>query len=350
MLFGYPPFYADEAKYGAMTDSVIFTLITKGFDPTVKKGYGPHFPSSMPVSPSAMDLISKLLQSDSAKRLTAEEALNHPWMKGDTATSTPLDPIVISGLRTFEAHCKMKQGVLRIMVDTLQPDEVDALKITFRSIDADGDGNITVLELANAMKKHMGTVTQTTEIERIMLKADIDGNGSLSYEELMLSYVHRKLTAKEERLADAFTKLDLDGDGRVTADEVEKVFTSHHVINTKTDLKKMLNEVDTNGDGNIDYEEFLQMMWASHANDEQEKKLRKEHTVHHDHVSEHHPTSIKAKGGKQIHALHSPHANPTKVQQAPSVANLESKSNTADTSQSSGGSSDASTKQKTDRK
>ena len=42
MLFGYPPFYADENKYGAMTDSVIFALIEKGFDPSVKRGGSAH--------------------------------------------------------------------------------------------------------------------------------------------------------------------------------------------------------------------------------------------------------------------------------------------------------------------
>ncbi len=41
-----------------------------------------------------------------------------------------------------------------------------------------------------------------------------------------MSYVHKKLTAKEERLWGAFQKLDLDGDGRVTAAEVEQVLAN----------------------------------------------------------------------------------------------------------------------------
>jgi serine/threonine protein kinase len=36
MLFGYPPFYADQAKYGDNTDSVIFGLIKRGFSPETK--------------------------------------------------------------------------------------------------------------------------------------------------------------------------------------------------------------------------------------------------------------------------------------------------------------------------
>ena len=79
MLFGYPPFYADQDKYGAETDERIFKLISHGFQPITKAGYGPHFPASIPCSDSAKDLIAKLLQMDPAKRWSAEEALQHPW-------------------------------------------------------------------------------------------------------------------------------------------------------------------------------------------------------------------------------------------------------------------------------
>jgi calcium-dependent protein kinase len=36
MLFGYPPFYADQEKHGAFTDEEIFRLVKKGFSPTIE--------------------------------------------------------------------------------------------------------------------------------------------------------------------------------------------------------------------------------------------------------------------------------------------------------------------------
>ena len=74
------------------------------------------------------------------------------WMRGETATDTPLDPLVLEGLRSFNAQCRLKTAVLRLMSDTLQPHELDSLHTTFESMDEDKDGSITIAELTKAMK------------------------------------------------------------------------------------------------------------------------------------------------------------------------------------------------------
>ncbi len=89
MLFGYPPFYADQEKHGAHTDNVIFQLVKKGFSPVTKDGYGAHFPKAIPCSDAAKDLMAKLLTTDTAKRITASEAIEHPWLTGEKADSKP---------------------------------------------------------------------------------------------------------------------------------------------------------------------------------------------------------------------------------------------------------------------
>jgi calcium-dependent protein kinase len=235
----------------------------------------------MPISASARDLISKLLQSDSAKRLTAEEALSHPWLIGNTADEAPLSHLVLSGLRTFDAQCKLKQTVLKLMGEALTDDEVENLKAAFSAMDEDGDGTITMGELKKAMSKHISENAefqpkqiQMQEIERIMEKADVDGNGSLSYEELMMSFVHQKMSAKEERLWDAFVRIDEDRNGRITVDELEKVMEHLHDKRDKKELKKILDEVDKDKDGTVDFEEFIALFWTAEEQAESERKKR----------------------------------------------------------------------------
>mmetsp|Transcript_39551 Transcript_39551/g.48944 ORF Transcript_39551/g.48944 Transcript_39551/m.48944 type:complete len:634 (-) Transcript_39551:217-2118(-) len=89
MLFGFPPFYVDPSKYyGQREAQAIYKLIQKGFYPQIRKGYGPWFPQKMPVSEDAMDLMSKLMEMEQAKRLSAKEALQHPWIKKSKSTTT----------------------------------------------------------------------------------------------------------------------------------------------------------------------------------------------------------------------------------------------------------------------
>jgi calcium-dependent protein kinase len=145
MLFGYPPFHAEA-------DSDIFRLILQGFEPVVKKGFKSHFPADIPCSDSAKDLMSKLLTFDTAKRLTASEALDHPWLHGGAST-VPMLKSVLNNLKNFNATCKFKQGILTLMTSSLSDDELKDLKKIFASLDENGDGRVTVAELNKALDK-----------------------------------------------------------------------------------------------------------------------------------------------------------------------------------------------------
>ncbi len=61
-------------------DAVLFEKIKKG-------NYDADDPIWENISPEAKDVVAKLLTVDSDKRLTAEEALGHPWVQGKTPTT-----------------------------------------------------------------------------------------------------------------------------------------------------------------------------------------------------------------------------------------------------------------------
>jgi Ca2+-binding EF-hand superfamily protein len=94
-------------------------------------------------------------------------------------------------------------------------------------------------------------------VNALMQSLDLNGDGQISREEWMLFLVNRKLSAKEERLHQAFRKFDLNGDGKISPDEVKQV------LHAESDAvaQALLLEVDIDGNGSIDYDEFL-AMWA----------------------------------------------------------------------------------------
>jgi calcium-dependent protein kinase len=245
MLFGFPPFWADPNKYAQLADDMIYKAIRKGFKAVTKAGYGAFFPSDIQCSNSAKDLISKLLKTDVAERYTAEEALDHPWLRGETASDKPIPFSVMNSLKAFNNRNKFKQRILHAMTNTLTDDQIELLKTTFKTLDKNGDGTIT----ANEMKDAFGELSNE-EVQAIIANADIDGDGTISYEELMMAAVQRKIMSKEERLLAVFRSIDKNGDGHITVDELKEALGDDNAA-------KLIAEVDVNGDGVVDYEEFL---------------------------------------------------------------------------------------------
>ena len=60
-----------------------------------------------PVSLNAKDLVDRLLQVDPKKRLTAKQALNHPWVKGTACNGSHMEETQTK-LKEFNAQRKLK--------------------------------------------------------------------------------------------------------------------------------------------------------------------------------------------------------------------------------------------------
>jgi len=97
LLCGFPPFYDDNVQ-------VLFEQIKAGHYDFHEQYWGK-------INESAKDLIRKLLVVDPARRLTAVEALQHPWLTGETANTSHL-PDTLKSMKSFNARRKFKMAVI----------------------------------------------------------------------------------------------------------------------------------------------------------------------------------------------------------------------------------------------
>ncbi|EPS67490.1 calcium-dependent protein kinase, partial [Genlisea aurea] len=106
------------------------------------------------ISNAAKDFVKKLLIKDPRARLTAAQALSHPWVReGGEASDIPLDISVLSNMRQFVRYNRFKQFALRALASTLDEDELADLRDQFDAIDVDKNGSISLEEMRQALEK-----------------------------------------------------------------------------------------------------------------------------------------------------------------------------------------------------
>ena len=78
------------------------------------------------VSREAQHLVKSLITLDMQRRLSAIEALDHPWIKNrQTADTGGLDLSIALGLRDFLAQSQLKRAVICMMAHSLSSSEIE---------------------------------------------------------------------------------------------------------------------------------------------------------------------------------------------------------------------------------
>jgi calcium-dependent protein kinase len=203
-------------------------------------------------------------------RLSAQEALNHQWFK-EFNTKELYNEIedenilmnLINNIKNYKRESALQETALAYLVHNFPqiPDVINASKL-FNQIDVNDDGRINKDELYNGLKDQLRIKNLKKEVDIIFKKLDMDGNGSIEYEEFIRAAVNKDFFISDEIIEFAFKFFDKDNSGEITYDEIKEVFKDSMIKSSKEEisLKKIIDEVDKNGDGVISYEEFSLIM------------------------------------------------------------------------------------------
>ena len=216
------------------------------------------------------DLLQKLLTLDVNKRITVQEALDHPWIKEHNSKelyNKILDEKIaeklLNNLKKYKKNSILQETALAFLVHNFpqMKDVINACKL-FNQIDLNGDGKITGEELYLGLKQRLKTDSLEDDVRNIFKNLDMNNDGYIEYEEFVRASVGKEKFMGENVLKFAFRFFDKDDSGKITFSEIETVFKNS--VNDKEHvdeaLNKIIGEVDINRDGKISFEEFSRVM------------------------------------------------------------------------------------------
>ncbi|PHT83128.1 Calcium-dependent protein kinase 16 [Capsicum annuum] len=213
------------------------------------------------ISNSAKDFVKKLLVKDPRARLTAAQALSHPWVReGGDASEIPLDISVLSNMRQFVKYSRLKQFALRALASTLDEEELADLRDQFSAIDVDKNGVISLEEMRQALAKDLPWKMKESRVLEILQAIDSNTDGLVDFPEFVAATLHvhqleeHNSTKWQQRSQAAFEKFDVDKDGFITPEEL-KMHTG-----LRGSVDPLLEEADIDKDGKISISEFRRLL------------------------------------------------------------------------------------------
>ncbi|XP_031387967.1 calcium-dependent protein kinase 16-like isoform X3 [Punica granatum] len=213
------------------------------------------------ISESAKDFVKKLLVKDPRARLTAAQALSHPWVReGGDASEIPIDISVLHNMRQFVKYNRFKQFALRALASTLDEDELADLKDQFDAIDVDKNGYISLEEMKQALAKDLPWKLKESRVLEILQAIDTNTDGSVDFHEFVAATLHVHQLEEHnsekwfQRSQVAFEKFDIDKDGFITPEEL-RMHTG-----LRGSIDPLLEEADIDMDGRISLSEFRRLL------------------------------------------------------------------------------------------
>jgi len=249
LLSGYPPFS------GHNNEEIMLKVRTGQF-----AFRQPEFNS---ISEEAKSLIRRMLTKDPNSRLSAEAALQDPWITKHSAQKAVDSAVALESLdnlRRFRADEKLKQAAVTfITAQLLSKDQTNQLRDVFRSLDRNGDGRLSKEELILAYQTHNSEEKTQEIVANVMKTVDVDKNGYIDYSEFIAASINFHTLISKTNLEQTFRAFDKDGSGKISVLELKELLGGEQEI-SELAWESVVKEVDQNSDGEIDLKEFISMM------------------------------------------------------------------------------------------
>ncbi len=229
--------------------------------------YNNKHPKLLSRSKEVQNLVSCLLERKISKRLSAFEALNHPFFTKFNGRALFCNfneneiQSYLDNLLNYKFQSKFQQLVLAFVVHNIpHTKETRIILKLFRYFNTKGNCKLTKEELTTGLYKFRNKDIVDSAIDDIFLMLDGDNNGYIEYEEFLRACIDKSSALNNDNLKYAFKFLDKDNSGTLSVDKIMGAFLKKENPTLISIFKHTIKEVDKDKDGLINFDDFKELM------------------------------------------------------------------------------------------
>ena len=214
------------------------------------------------VSDNCKDLMKKLLNPDKQNRITAFEALKHPFF---TQKLNPMKILTkhkdLSILNKFFKLKKYPSILHKVVVayccfNFIDKEEERKLNELFRYLDQKKQKKLTLDDFKRGFKEAKISVS-LFELKNIMNLLDTDGNNLIEYQEFLRALCNKDDLLNDQNLRAVFDIIDKDKKGYANINDINNFIVGNgHSTLKENALKKLDEQIDIKKDLKMTFEEF----------------------------------------------------------------------------------------------
>jgi calcium-dependent protein kinase len=205
------------------------------------------------LSDEAKHFLRALIVVDPSKRLTAQQALEHPWIcKGPNSKPAELSIEVAAAFKRFSQASVFRRCCMEMFAWSLSNEERAQVRNTFLSLDRRLQGTITLEDLKSFMVDKL-QVSDAFEALQIFEALDYNHDKEIHYSDFLAAMVNAQTNLSTDPLHDTFRRFDTDGSGFITLSNLKEALGS--CVDGER-MEDLLDEVDQDKDGLISLFEF----------------------------------------------------------------------------------------------
>ncbi|XP_020704535.1 CDPK-related kinase 3-like isoform X2 [Dendrobium catenatum] len=211
LLCGSRPFWA-------RTESGIFRAVLRA-DPNFDD---PPWPS---VSTEAKDFVKRLLNKDYRKRMTAAQALTHPWLR-DEQRQIPLDILVYKLVKSYLRATPFKRAALKALSKALTEDELIYIRSQFQLLEPSKDGRVSLDNFRTALQQNATGAMKESKVPDILNTLEPLSYKKMDFEEFCAAavspYQLEAVERWEQIAATAFEYFEQEGNRVISVEELAR--------------------------------------------------------------------------------------------------------------------------------